>query len=263
MENCLTISTDERGVATVTLNRPDVHNAFSDALISELETAFTSLGSDETVRIIILTGAGKSFSAGADLNWMKNCAAYSEEENVADAMRLSSMLLSIYTCPKPTLAWVNGAAFGGGVGLAAACDIAVTTATNVFCLSEVRLGLTPATISPYVVRAIGERAAHRYFLTGERFDGIEARKIGLIHETGHTPQEANMIIDGLTEHLLAGGPAAQADCKKLISMVSGAPLNVELRTATAKQIAQRRVSSEGQEGLTSFLEKRSPAWKVE
>lgn len=263
MENCLTISTDERGVATVTLNRPDVHNAFNDNLIKDLETAFVSLGRNDNVRVIILTGAGKSFSAGADLNWMKNCVTYSEEENIADAMRLSSMLSSIHTCPKPTLAWVNGAAFGGGVGLAAACDIAVTTATNVFCLSEVRLGLTPATISPYVVRAIGERAAHRYFLTGERFDGIEARKIGLVHEAGQTPEEASMIMEGLVEHLLAGGPAAQADCKTLISMVSGTPLSVELRAATAKQIARRRTSPEGQEGLTSFLEKRTPAWKVD
>ena len=260
MNENLIIEKDTRGVATVTLNRPDVHNAFNDSVIADLLAAFETLGADDTVRVILLTGAGKSFSAGADLNWMKQSATYTAQENKEDAMRLSGMLATIRNCPKPTIAFVNGAAFGGGVGLTACCDIAVAMATGVFSLSEVKLGLTPATISPYVVAAIGQRAAQRYFLTGERFDGIEARRIGLVHEIAQTRDEADMIIDGIIEQLLSSGPIAQTECKSLIRFVAGAAITDELRAETAERIAARRTSAEGQEGLTAFFEKRKPSW---
>ncbi|WP_262695399.1 enoyl-CoA hydratase/isomerase family protein [Kordiimonas aquimaris] len=263
MDNNLLIETDTRGVATVTLNRPDVHNAFNDSVIADLHTAYNTLGMDESVRVIVLTGAGKSFSAGADLNWMKRSATFTAAENKEDAMRLSGMLAAIRNCPKPTLAFVNGAAFGGGVGLTACCDIAVAMATGVFSLSEVKLGLTPATISPYVIAAIGERAAQRYFLTGERFDGIEARRIGLVHEIAQTRDEAEMIIEGIIDQLLSSGPVAQAECKSLIQFVAGAEITDELRAETAERIAARRTSAEGQEGLSAFFEKRKPSWSSE
>jgi methylglutaconyl-CoA hydratase len=259
----LIIDTDSRGVATITLNRPDIHNAFNNELIAELRAAFLALDADAAVRVILLTGAGKSFSAGADLNWMKRSATFSAKENQEDAMRLSDMLSTINNCSKPTLAFVNGTAFGGGVGLAACCDIVVALSSAAFSLSEVKLGLTPATISPYVVRAIGERAARRYFLTAERFDGIEARRIGLAHEIAQTVDEAQMIADGLVDYLLSGGPMAQADAKSLIRMVGGTEITDSMREKTAQQIAERRTSSEGQEGLSAFLEKRKPNWSAE
>lgn len=260
MTDNLLIDIDGRGVATVTLNRAEKHNAFNDAVIAELDAAFRDLGTNDTARIIILTGAGKSFSAGADLNWMKQTATYSAADNEADALRLSGMLSTIANCPKPTLALVNGAAFGGGVGLTACCDIAIALSTAPFSLSEVRLGLTPATISPYVVRAIGVRAAQRYFLTGERFDGIEARRIGLVHEIAQTMDEARMILDGIIEQLLAGGPAAQTACKALLTLVAGKEIDENLRAETARRIAARRASTEGQEGLSAFFDKRKPDW---
>lgn len=263
MTSNLLIETDKRGVATVILNRPDVHNAFNDTVIADLHNAFEALGKDDKVRVIILTGAGKSFSAGADLNWMKRSATFTAEENKTDAMRLSGMLATIRSCPKPTIAFVNGAAFGGGVGLTACCDIAVAIATGVFSLSEVKLGLTPATISPYVIAAIGERAAQRYFLTGERFDGIEARRIGLVHEVAQTREEANMIIDGIVDQLLSSGPVALSEAKSLIRYVAGAEITDELREGTAERIAERRTSDEGQEGLNAFFERRKPNWSIE
>lgn len=263
MADNILIETDNSGVATVTLNRAEKHNAFNDDVIAELDAAFRDLSTDEAVRVIVLTGAGKSFSAGADLGWMKKTAGYSTADNEADAMRLSGMLSVIANCPKPTIALVNGAAFGGGVGLTACCDIALSLSTAVFSLSEVKLGLTPATISPYVVRAIGTRAAQRYFLTGERFDGIEARRIGLVHEIAQTLDEAEMILGGLIDQLLSGGPTAQADCKSLIRLVAGREIDESLRTETAKRIAERRTSIEGQEGLTAFFEKRKPNWSAD
>lgn len=263
MAENLIINIDDRGVATVTLNRPDVHNAFNNQLIAELQAAYVTLDNNDAVRVIMLTGAGKSFSAGADLNWMKQSATFTAEENQEDAMRLSDMLSTINTCSKPTIAYVNGTAFGGGVGLTACCDIAVSLASAVFSLSEVKLGLTPATISPYVVRAIGERAARRYFLTAERFDGIEARRIGLVHEIAHTGEEAHMIIDGLIGYLLVGGPVAQSASKSLIRMVTDTEITDDLRKRTAEHIAERRTSPEGQEGLGAFLEKRKPNWSAD
>lgn len=263
MTDNLLVNIDERGVAVVTLNRAEKHNAFNDEVIAELDFTFTSLGDNDAVRVVILTGAGKSFSAGADLSWMKKTATYSTQDNEADAMRLSGMLSTLATCPKPTIAMVNGAAFGGGVGLTACCDIAIAMATAVFSLSEVKLGLTPATISPYVVRAIGARAAQRYFLSGERFDGIEARRIGLVHEIAQTPEEAEMILEGIIEQLLSGGPTAQADCKELIQLVAGREIDDEVRQETAARIAARRANAEGQEGLSAFFDKRKPNWSAD
>lgn len=256
-------SIDDRGVATVTLNRSDVHNAFNDDLIWELDNAFTKLGQNPDVRAIVLTGAGRSFSAGADLNWMKAAASYSEEQNRRDALNLSAMLSSINSCPKPTIAIVNGATFGGGVGLVSCCDVAIAVEDAKFSLSEVRLGLTPATISPYVVAAIGERHARRYFLTAERFDAQEALRIGLVHETAPSLQEAFSAAHIFLKNILAGAPSAQADAKQLIADVKGRPITEELRADTADRIARRRASDEGKEGLSAFLEKRKPEWSVE
>lgn len=259
----LLTSIDDRGVATVTLNRADVHNAFNDDLIWELNNAFTKLGENPDVRAIVLTGAGKSFSAGADLNWMKAAASYTDEQNMRDALTLSDMLAALNTCPKPTIAIVNGATFGGGVGLVSCCDIAIAVDDAKFSLSEVRLGLTPATISPYVVAAIGERAARRYFLSAERFDAQEARRIGLVHETAPSLQEAFSQAHIFLKNILAGAPEAQHQAKDLVAFVTGKPIDAELRRHTAQRIASRRASDEGKEGLSAFLEKRKPNWSVE
>ncbi|TNE61344.1 MAG: enoyl-CoA hydratase/isomerase family protein [Alphaproteobacteria bacterium] len=258
----LLTSIDDRGVATVTLNRAGVHNAFNDDLIWELNSAFKRLSADDSVRAIVLTGAGKSFSAGADLNWMKAAAHYTDEQNKADALRLSEMLATLNGCPKPTIAIVNGATFGGGVGLVACCDIAIAVDGAAFSLSEVRLGLTPATISPYVVAAIGERAARRYFLTAERFSADEARRIGLVHELAPSLQDAFSLAHIMIKNILAGAPGAQRDAKDLIGFVSGQPITAELRDDTASRIAARRANVEGREGLSAFLEKRKPEWSV-
>jgi len=263
MVDTLKTQIDDRGIATVTLFRADVHNAFNDDLIWELNNAFLTLGHNEEVRAIVLTGAGKSFSAGADLNWMKAAAGYTEEQNMRDALRLSEMLSTLNTCPKPTIAIVNGAAFGGGVGLAACCDIAIAVDCAKFSLSEVKLGLTPATISPYVIAAIGERAARRYFLTAERFSAKEALRIGLVHKTTASLQEAFSLAHIFIKNLLEGAPQAHAEAKGLIAAVVGKEITDELRTDTARRIAKRRVSAEGTEGLTAFLEKRKPAWSTE
>ena len=260
MVDTLKYATDEHGVATVTMFRADVHNAFNDDLIWELGNAFNKLSADTNVRAVVLTGAGKSFSAGADLNWMKAAAHYSEEQNMRDAVRLSDMLKAVNDCTKPTLAIVNGAAFGGGVGLISCCDIAIAVENAKFSLSEVKLGLTPATISPYVIAAIGARAARRYFLTAERFGAVEAKRIGLVHETAPSLQEAFSLAHVFIKDILAGAPGAQAEAKSLIASVSGREITDELRTDTARRIAARRSSDEGKEGLSAFLEKRKPDW---
>jgi len=260
MVDTLKYGIDERGVATVTMDRPDVHNAFNDDLIWELNRVFTVLSADENVRAIVLTGAGKSFSAGADLNWMKEAAHYSKDQNMRDAVQLSEMLAAVNTCPKPTIAIVNGAAFGGGVGLISCCDIAIAVEGAKFSLSEVRLGLTPATISPYVIAAIGARSARRYFLTAERFGADEAKNIGLVHEVAPSLQEAFSLAHVFIKHLLGGAPGAQAEAKSLIATVVGKEITDELRTDTARLIAVRRTSDEGIEGLSAFLEKRKASW---
>jgi len=245
------------GVARVTLNRPEVRNAFDDSLISELKKAFLEIGKDNTVRAMILAGNGPAFCAGADLNWMKRMAGYDYAANLRDAQALADMLAALDRMPKPTIARVHGPVFAGGTGLVAACDIAVGTREAKFCFSEAKLGLSPATISPHVIRAIGERAARRYFLTAEVFDAEEAHRIGMLTILTEKLDET---IDGLLGHLLAGGPEAMRKIKELIRAVASRPLDDALVAETAKRIAEIRVSPEGKEGIASFLEKRKPSW---
>lgn len=254
------VDTDARGVATVTLNRPAIHNAFDDALIAELTAALRRLEADAAVRAVALTGSGQSFSAGGDLNWMRRMAQYSEAENFADAMALAELLCTLNELAKPTLARVNGAAFAGGLGLVCCCDVAVAAEEAVFCISEVRLGLVPATISPYVVAAIGPRAARRYFLTAERFSAAEARRIGLVHEVAPRA-ELDAAVERMLTALLDGGTAAQARSKRLIAEVQDRPVTEAMMSLTARAIAEARASVEGREGLAAFFEKRKPAWK--
>ncbi|HEX7047550.1 MAG TPA: enoyl-CoA hydratase/isomerase family protein [Gammaproteobacteria bacterium] len=255
------IETDRRGVATVTLNRSDKHNAFNAEMIAELTAALQKAGRDPGVRIVVLTGAGKSFTAGADLNWMKSMAGYSEDENLDDSLKLAELMQVLDNLEKPTIARVNGHAFGGGVGLVACCDIAIAVEASRFALSEVKLGLVPAVISPYVIAAIGERHARRFFLTAEAMDTATATNIGLVHEVV-APEALDAAVEREIQLLLAGGPAAQAAAKHLVRQVCHADTDTEkhLRQTTAEIIAQIRVSDEGQEGLAAFLEKRKPRW---
>jgi methylglutaconyl-CoA hydratase len=260
MTQLLTLSKDERGVVTMTLNRPEVHNAFNAALIKELSATFDRLADEDRTRVLILTGEGASFSAGADLNWMQSMAEGSEAENRADARALAAMLRKLDQLPCPTLARVNGPAFGGGVGLIACCDIAVAVDGATFGLTEVRLGLAPATIAPFVIGKIGAGAARRFMLTGERFDAPTARTLGLLDAiTGAEALDAE--VERWTERLLAGGQTAQGHIKALIRMIQGhdGPPD-ELDRKTSELIAALRVSREGQEGLSAFLEKRQPGW---
>ena len=248
------------GVATVWMNRPDKHNAFNEALIAELDAAFAQLDADAAVRAVVLAGRGKSFSAGADLRWMKAQGEASEAANVADARRLADMLARLATLGKPTLARVHGAALGGGMGLAAACDICVASARAVFATSEVRFGLTPATISPYVLRAIGARQAHRYFLTAERIDAGRAAALGLVHELVDDEAALDAAVAALVGAILQGGPLAQAAAKDLIRAVAHRPVSDALRDDTARRIAAQRATAEAKEGLCAFLDKRPPGW---
>jgi methylglutaconyl-CoA hydratase len=247
------------GVARVTLDRPEVRNAFDDALIASLRKSFAEIEKDRSVRVVVLAGNGPAFCAGADLNWMKRMAGYGHDENLADARALAEMLAALERLPQPTIARVHGPAFAGGTGLVAACDIAIGTPQAKFCFSEAKLGLSPATISPYVLRAIGERAAHRYFLSAEVFDAEEALRIGMLSVLVPAA-ELDATIDGLLQHLLAGGPQAHAKIKDLIRAVAGRPLDDALREETAKRIAEIRVSPEGREGIASFLDKRKASW---
>jgi methylglutaconyl-CoA hydratase len=247
------------GIARVTLDRPDLRNAFDDELISSLTTVFNAIGSDGSIRVMILGGNGPAFCAGADLNWMKRMAKYGYDENLADAEALALMLATLDRLPKPTIARVHGPVFAGGTGLVAACDIAVGTPQAKFCLSEAKLGLSPATISPYVIRAMGEREARRYFLTAEVFDAAEAFRIGLLSLLV-SPSELDSSIDELITHLMAGGPQAHRKIKELIRAVAGRPVDDALAADTATRIAEIRVSPEGREGIASFLEKRKAAW---
>ncbi len=249
-----------RGAGLITLNRPEVHNAFNETMIAELSRALAIFCGDDSLRTLTIAGAGKSFCAGADLNWMRRTADFSEQQNYADALRMAAMLDRLQTFPKPTIAVVHGNVFGGGVGLAACCDIAIAEQSAVFSLSEVKLGLIPATISPYVSAAIGSRHSRRYFLTGERFDAATAQKIGLIHEYGDGAA-IREIEAHLMTCLLAGGPQAQTAAKQLIQELLTAPqIDASLRQAAAKSIASARASAEGREGIRAFLEKREPRW---
>ncbi|HYE01451.1 MAG TPA: enoyl-CoA hydratase/isomerase family protein [Alphaproteobacteria bacterium] len=247
------------GVATVTLNRPDVHNAFNEAVIAALTAAFAELGADPSVRAVLLRGNGPSFSAGADLTWMKRMAGYTREQNREDAMGLATMLKTLNFLPKPTIAVVHGAAFGGGVGLVACCDMAVAADTASFCLSEVKLGLIPATIGPYVVAAMGERACRRYFLTAERFGAADAKAAGLVHEVVPAA-ELDAAVAKLLARLKEGGPDAQGAAKDLIFAVGNRPVDDALISDTADRIAATRAGPEGREGVGAFLEKRRPSW---
>jgi len=251
--------TKRDGIARVTLNRPELRNAFDDELIKRLTGVFQEISTDKSVRVMILAGNGPAFCAGADLNWMKRMAGYSYEQNLADAKGLAEMLATLDRLPKPTIARVHGPVFAGGTGLVAACDIAVGTPEAKMCLSEAKLGLSPATISPYVMRAMGEREARRYFLTAEVFDAAEALRIGMLSLI--VPSEKlDGAIDELLKHLLAGGPEAHAKIKALIRGVAGRRPDDALVAETAKQIAEIRGSAEGREGIASFLEKRKAAW---
>jgi methylglutaconyl-CoA hydratase len=246
-------------VATVTLNRPDIRNAFNSATIAELALAFDELGRDDDVRAIVLAANGAAFCAGGDLNWMKEMAHYSDSENLADATRLADMLRTIYLCPKPVVAKIQGDCYAGGMGLAAACDIVVAANTAHFCLSEVKLGLIPATIAPYVIKAMGENAARRYMLTAERFTALEAHRLGFVHElTGSDALDA--AVAAIVKSLVSNSPHAVAQAKVLVRDVAGKTIDNALLADTAQRIATIRASLEGREGVASFLEKRKPSW---
>lgn len=256
----LLTSIDDHGVARIVIDRPDRHNAFDEALIAALTDNFTTLGNDPAVRAIILSGNGKSFCAGADIGWMRRAASWSEAENLADAMKLSAMLNAIDTCPKPVIARVHGVVAGGGVGLVACADMSVAIEGAQFRLSEVRLGLTPATISPFVIARIGAGQARRWFLTAEGFGAAEAQRIGLTHETASDDAAADAVIANWLTHLGAAAPGAVADAKALVRDVAGRPVSDALRHETAARIAARRASAEGREGIAAFFDKRKPAW---
>ncbi|MGH8225214.1 MAG: enoyl-CoA hydratase/isomerase family protein [Gammaproteobacteria bacterium] len=258
MTDNVLLDMDARGVATLTLNRPEKHNAFDDVLIGELTQKLKKLNDDANVRVVVLTGAGKSFSAGADLNWMRSMASYGEKENLEDALALAELMAVLDRLDKPTIARVNGAVFGGGVGLVACCDIAVGTPRAKMALSEVKLGLVPAVIAPFVVRAIGPRQARRWFQTAEIMDADAAQVIGLLHEVVAEDQLDARVAE-FVDSLLAAGPEALTAAKRLVAMTSEADAET-LKRRTAELIAQLRVSEEGQEGLAAFLEKRKPYW---
>ncbi|MGH1507068.1 enoyl-CoA hydratase/isomerase family protein [Ralstonia solanacearum] len=255
-----TLAFAQRGaVATVTLNRPDVRNAFNETVIAELTGAFHALAKEDSVRAIVLAGHGPAFCAGADLNWMQTMAGYSDDENRADALRLAEMLRAIHACPKPVVARVHGDTYAGGVGLVSACDIVVAADSAHFCLSEAKLGLIPATISPYVIRALGEQAARRYFITAERFTAAEAHRLGLVHELA-SAEALDAKVDALTAALVANSPNAVRESKRLVREIASAPIDDALLADTANRIAAIRASDEGREGVQSFLGKRKPNW---
>ncbi len=252
--------TRDGAVARVFLNRPDVRNAFNDGVIAELTAAFTGFAADTALRAVVLGGHGKAFCAGADLSWMRAMADYTWDQNRADAQALADMLYAIWSCPVPVVGRVHGDCYAGGVGLAAVCDILVAAEGVNFCLSEARLGLLPATIGPYVVKALGEQASRRYFITAERFDAARAHALGFVHEL--VPADAlDAKVDELVATLAANGPAAIRACKRLVQDVAGRAIDDALRGDTAHRIADIRASAEGREGVQAFLNKRDPAWR--
>ena len=246
-------------VAEVWLNRPEVRNAFNDEVIAALMQTFEALSQDEQLRVVVLGAHGKAFCAGADLNWMRAMADYDWDQNRADAQKLADMLWTMYQCPVPIVGRLQGDCFAGGMGLAAVCDVRVAVQDMTFCLSEARLGLLPATISPYVVRALGEQASRRYMVTAERFSAAQAHALGFVHELC-TSDALDARVDELVATLLANGPMATRACKQLVRDVVGVPIGAELRADTAQRIADIRASAEGKEGLQSFLQKRKPNW---
>jgi methylglutaconyl-CoA hydratase len=252
------ITETKDGVTTLTLDRPEVHNAFDENLIAKLTEAFSAASHDPSVRAVVLRGNGKSFSAGADLNWMKRMAAFSEAENLADAKRLGELLRVIDTCPKPTIARVHGNAFAGAIGLIACCDLVAAIAEAEFAVTEVRLGLIPAVISPYLIRAMGARQARRWFLTAERFSAEQAQAMNLVHEVV-SAEELDACVDHWLDAIRKAGPSALAAAKQLVHAVDQTPDDAIIAD-TAKRIAAIRASAEGKEGVASFLEKRKPGW---
>lgn len=251
-------------IGVLTLNRPELHNAFGDRMIAELNQALAELSAEPAIRVLLLQSTGKSFSAGADLNWMRAMAAKNFDENIQDAGELARLMQSLNEFKVPTIALVQGASFGGAVGLVACCDMALAGPKASFCLSEVKIGLIPAVISPYVVRAIGERASRRYFTTAERFDAQTALQLGLVSQlvTDDAPEALRQAAQPLIDAIVGNSPAAVQAAKQLVAFVANAPIDRATIAETSKRIAAIRVSSEGQEGLTAFLDKRTPAWSV-
>jgi methylglutaconyl-CoA hydratase len=259
--NTLQLIRPSAHVAEVWLNRPDVRNAFNDEVIAELTQTFQQLAAQPELRVVLLSGRGKAFCAGADLNWMRAMADYSWEQNRADAQRLADMLWTLDQCPVPVVGRVQGDCYAGGMGLASICDVLVASSNVTFCLSEARLGLLPATISPYVIRAMGAQAARRYFTTAERLSAAQAHAMGLVHELCE-PEALDAKVAEIVATLVANGPAAVKACKQLVRDVAGQDITEALRVETARRIADIRASDEGKEGLQSFLGKRSPNWQV-
>jgi methylglutaconyl-CoA hydratase len=260
MSSTLDIRRPSAHVAEVFLNRPEVRNAFNDGVIAELTATFRDLGADQDLRAVVLGGHGKAFCAGADLGWMRSMADYTWAQNHADAAALAQMLWTLWSCPLPIVGRVQGDCYAGGVGLAAVCDVLVASDNVHFCLSEAKLGLLPATIGPYVVRALGEQASRRYFTTAERFSAARAHELGFVHERV-APDQLDAKVAEIVSALVANGPAAVKACKQLVKDVAGHPVTAELRDDTARRIADIRASAEGKEGIQSFLHKRDPAWK--
>ncbi|MBU3651807.1 MAG: enoyl-CoA hydratase/isomerase family protein [Limnohabitans sp.] len=258
MSDMLLQSTD-KGVHTITLNRPEIRNAFNDVLIGEIHQAFEAVSRRTDVRCVVLAANGSAFCAGGDLNWMRRMADYTREQNMADAQALAVMLRAIDQCPHPTVARVQGDVFAGGLGLLSTCDMVVSADSATFCLSEVKIGLIPATISPYVVRAIGARAARRYFMTAERFSAAEAHRIGLVHESVPMAQ-LDATVQALVQALCANSPMAVKDAKRLVETVAGLDISEAMIAKTVSGIADSRASAEGKEGVQAFLDKRKPSW---
>ena len=248
----------DSGVARVTMNRPDIRNAFNEVMISELRQAFAAINADESVRVVVLTGEGKSFCAGADLHWMRKVVSYTYEQNYEDSLNLASLMREVYDCPRPVVGRINGAAIGGGTGLVAVCDIPVAADTAVFSFSEVKIGLVPACISPYVLKRVGERYGREYFLTGERLTADKALRCGLVNRVVAS-DDLDTAVDEVVGNLLTSGPDALATCKRMVRMVGDMDLDAA-GPATAEMIAKLRMSEEGQEGMAAFLERRKPAW---
>lgn len=261
MSATLELTRPSAHVAEVWLNRPEVRNAFNDGVIAELTEAFRTLGSDSDLRVIVLGGRGRAFCAGADLNWMRAMAGYDWQANRDDAARLADMLWTLWSCPLPVVGRVHGDCYAGGLGLAAACDVLVAAEGVQFCLSEARLGLLPATIGPYVVRALGEQASRRYFATAERFDAATAHRLGFVHELV-APEALDAKVAEIVATLVVNGPAAVKACKQLVKDVAGRAIDAALREDTARRIADIRSSAEGREGVAAFLGKREPSWRA-
>jgi methylglutaconyl-CoA hydratase len=261
VSSTLDIRRDSAQVVQVWLNRPDVRNAFNHDVIQELTDTFKALGTEPDLRAIVLGGHGKAFCAGADLSWMRAMADYTWAQNHADAAALAEMLWTLWCCPVPIVGRIHGDCYAGGVGLAAVCDVLVAAEGMHFCLSEAKLGLLPATIGPYVVRAMGEQAARRYFVTAERLSAAQAARLGLVHEVVVT-EKLDTEVSAIVASIVANGPAAVKACKQLIQDVAGRPIDAALREDTARRIADIRASAEGREGVQAFLNKREPSWRA-